>query len=396
MKTIEQIKCEECVGCGSCMNICPVGCINMQYDDEGFLFPQVDIERCVECGKCLDACPIYKKKVPEGIKKIYGGYTHDTAIALKSSSGGAFWNLASTMIRRGGVVFGAMIDCETGHVHHTSIQSLDDLEKITKSKYVQSEIGNAYLEAYEFLSQDRQVLFCGSPCQIAGLKAFLGSKNYEKRLITVEFICHGVPSPCVWEEYIRYLKAEGIEPICDINFRDKRNGWHNFGLSIKYGKKGNLDRFRTIRNDDYYNGFIENLFLRKSCYRCKYKGLHSLADISLADFWNCENRGVSEELNSRQFEGISLILVFSSCGLSYISECTEAFYLEEVQDIKSITTNVAQIKSPEYNKKRKAFYSLRAKKGTVIALQRYGHYTLRKRIFNKAKWKLWRVLGFYR
>lgn len=396
MGTIRQIAYEECVGCGSCMNVCPVDCISMQYDEEGFLFPRINIETCIECGKCLKACPVFRKIDPKGIKKIYGGYINDVAVAQKSSSGGAFWCLASAMITRGGVVFGATIDCETGHVYHKSVHSLDELESITRSKYVQSEIGNTYSEISKLLNQGKPVLFCGTPCQVAGLKAFLGKAEFQNQLITVEFICHGVPSPCVWEEYIKHLKSEGIEPICDINFRDKRNGWHNFGLSIKYGTNGYLDRFRTVRNDNYYNGFIENLFLRKSCYKCKFKGLGSLADISLADFWNCENRGVSEKLKSRQLEGISLIMVFSSQGLLYIEKCINEFYLEVVQDVKSITTNVAQIKSPEYNKRRRAFYYLRSTKGTMIALQKYGRYTLKKRILNKMKWKLWSLLGFYK
>lgn len=395
MDTIKKISFEECVGCGSCKNICPIGCIEMKLNEEGFLFPKINSDLCIKCGKCLVACPANVQPERKRIRKIYGGYSLEQNITLNSSSGGVFWHLASNMIEKGGVVFGASIDVSTGHVYHKHVKSTGDLDSVMRSKYVQSEIGNVYSEVREYLKDGIPVLFCGTPCQVAGLKAFLREENYQGELIVVEFICHGVPSPGVWEEYISYLNSIGISPVRSINFRDKRQGWHNFGLSIKYGNDIISDRFYGIRSDDFYNGFIENLFLRKSCYQCKFKGMESTADISLADFWNCENRNVSEKLNKNQFEGISLIVVFSDKGEDYLKKCSSKLFLEQVNDIKSITTNVAQIRPAELNKKRSAFFQMRKKSGTVKALRRYGRYTFKKKVFNKLKWKIWDVLGWY-
>ena len=395
MNTIKLVEKDSCVGCGACQNICPVECIEMNYDSEGFLYPKIDDEKCISCGKCAKSCPVMSSKRKNDILSFWGGYIKDKKINSISSSGGAFWWLAEKTLCDNGMVYGATIDSSNGHVYHMRVDSIEELELITKSKYVQSEIGKTYKSIQSDLQDGHSVLFCGTPCQVAGLRSYLVNDDLQKKLVAVEFICHGCPSPMVWEEYIQHLREKGVNPIQSIDFRDKRNGWHNFGLSIKYGKNSEHNRFKGVREDVYYNGFIENLFLRPSCYSCRFKGLSSYADISIADFWNCENRGGTAKLNERQFDGISLIIAFSKKGRDYVKSCGEEFYLEEMNDEKCITTNVAQIKPAEKNKNRKKFFALRQRKGTVLALNKYAKYTFRKKITNIVKWKLWKLLGWY-
>lgn len=394
MDTIDVVNRMDCTGCGSCISACPVKCINMEYNPEGFLMPQIDHANCIKCGRCLLSCPIMYKPQTKSIIELYGGYHLNRKIVLGSSSGGAFYRLSKQMIDSGGAVCAAAIFPDSGHVCHRFAYTDEELKMVMKSKYVQSDVGDCFIEIKNLLEHGKGVLFCGTPCQIAGIKAFL-KRDYDL-FIAVEFICHGVPSPIIWEEYLGSIQqAEGLHDIKEINFRDKKNGWHNFGLSIKYGENGGNERFRPVRQDIYYNGFLENLFLRQCCYQCKFKGMESAADISLADFWNCENRGISEKLNGHQWEGVSLIIVFSDKGINYLKSCREGFYLEKIEDIKAVTSNIAQIQPAKYNKKRHLFYKYRKRHGTYKALQKYATYTFGKKLKNHIIWKYWKIRKRY-
>jgi len=280
----------------------------MKEDNEGFLYPQVEASTCIDCGLCEIVCPIINHGEQRQPIHAYAAKNKNEEIRLKSSSGGIFTLIAEQIINDDGVVFGACFD-EYWNVVHGFTETVEGLEKFRGSKYVQSRIGDSYKEAEHFLKEGRYVLFSGTPCQIAGLKRFL-RKEYEN-LLTVDIICHGVPSPKVWRKYL--LEKMGANLIKNISFRDKSLGWKNYSLKI-HSACGE-DVFETLHENIYLQGFLKNLYLRPSCYNCKFKCGQSGSDISLGDYWGVEN------ISPLFFDdkGVSLVLVYTSKGEHYFS-----------------------------------------------------------------------------
>ena len=297
-----------CCGCGACVQICPRQCINMFADTEGFMYPQVDATICIDCGLCEKVCPVINQEKVRKPIKVYAAKNVDETVRLKSSSGGVFSVFAESVIANGGVVFGAKFDKDWSVVH-TWTDSIEGLAAFRGSKYVQSRIGNTYREAETFLKQGRVVLFSGTPCQIAGLKRYL-RKDYVN-LQTVDVVCHGVPSPLVWQEYLKEMCAKrtigknsvsvslnGLSGIADIAFRDKTNGWKKYGFKIGYVaskatentvSKSAIDyNIEPFNENVFMRGFLKNLYLRPSCYACAAKSGKSGSDLTIADFWGVD------------------------------------------------------------------------------------------------------------
>lgn len=336
---------ENCTGCHGCYNVCPKKCINMEFDEEGFLYPSVDSNKCVECGLCEKICPIINTVEVENEPIAVGCYNKDEKIRMESSSGGIFTLISELVIQSGGVVFGAEFD-ENYNVRHSYVDNMEDLHRFRGSKYVQSTIGNSYCDAKQFLEQGRQVLFSGTPCQIAGLKRYL-QKDYDN-LICQDIVCHGVPSTYVWEHYKNFI-ANG-KNIVGIKFRDKSTGWKTYSLQIDFDDGSS---YKNIGNENsYIKGFVKDFYLRPSCYECKYKTLHRESDITLADFWGIE---VNEpELDDNK--GISLIFINSAKGKLIFEEIKKDIVFKIVDIKKAIIHNPSSYKVPLYNKKRVSFY----------------------------------------
>lgn len=309
----------------------------MNPDEQGFLYPVVDVSDCIECGLCERICPVLNQNEPRLPKTAYAAKNIDKDVQAKSSSGGVFAILAEKIIEKQGVVFGARFDAEWG-VMHDYTESLDGIGVLCGSKYVQSKIGDTYKQCECFLKNGRYVLFCGTPCQIAGLNLYL-RKDYDK-LLTVDIICHGVPSPKVWHEYIMSVeqmytsKDKAIDKsngklIQDISFRDKRYGWENYGLSIAFSDSDhsrsgmrindvdNDSFFEPMQNNVFLQGFVKDLYLRPSCYSCPAKSGKSYADITLSDFWGVKLIGKSYYDKM----GVSLVMISTDKGQSYWSSC---------------------------------------------------------------------------
>ena len=214
----------ECCGCGLCASSCSQNCIMMSSDEEGFLYPSVQSEHCIHCGKCEKVCPVRNKEKTQrqSLKKAYAAFHRDKKIRFQSSSGGIFSAIAQEVIRQGGVVFGAAFN-NAFEVEHIYVERVEDLSKLRGSKYVQSAMGETYKNVLNFLKSGRLVLFSGTPCQVSALKLFLNEK-YEN-LITVDVICHGVPSPDVWKKYVNYRKRKDSRAeLKEVYFRDKSGG----------------------------------------------------------------------------------------------------------------------------------------------------------------------------
>jgi ferredoxin len=338
----------DCCGCTACSNACPVKCITMARDSEGFSYPSIDLEKCIHCKKCENVCPSVNKTSPLKTvgERCMIAYSKMPDIRKSSSSGGIFYHLAERVIADGGTVFGVCL--ENGKVKHSYAQTTDELKKFQGSKYVQSEIGDCYVKAKEFLDDGKLVYFSGTPCQIKGLYAFLGDKIYPS-LITQDLICHGVPSPKVFEEYLAF-HSHSDKP--SVSFRDKKYGWHYFSMKISDEK--HLYR-KTLEEDWYLKLFLDNTILRPSCYACKAKEEGSSADITLADCWL--HHKICSEIKDTN-EGLSLVLLNSKTGQLFWDKAVSSdnIFFKIVDSDKAIASQSIISNSVKPNAKRAIFF----------------------------------------
>lgn len=387
----------KCCGCGACAQRCPKHCIELVEDVEGFLYPHVDDKTCVNCGLCEKVCPIVNQGISRIPLGIYAVTNKDETIREESSSGGVFSILATSVIDDGGIVFGARFN-DHYEVVHDCTDNICELSAFRGSKYVQSKIGNSFATAEKFLKQNRKVLFSGTPCQIAGLKRFL-RKDYPN-LVTVDFVCHGVPSPKVWRKYL----LEKLRPKCtagkntvslslkdipieSISFRDKSNGWKKYGFSVHLKSAVQADKnsvspsininektiiYEPFDENTYLHGFIRNLFLRPSCYHCFLKSFRSDSDYTLADFWGAKDFVQDDD------KGVSLLFVNNN----KIKIDTSSF--TQVSMAAALGQNPAIIKSSKTKDGREAFFRSLSKNNlnTEALIRKYAKYSIKENFRN--------------
>lgn len=325
---IQVSKKQDCCGCSACVQRCPRHCISMKEDAEGFLYPDVDMTQCIDCGICEKVCPWLNLHEKSKIQDVLGAKNIDRKERMESSSGGVFIALAKKVIENGGVVFGAVFN-ECWEVVHTYAENLKDVKSMMGSKYMQSRMENSYREAKGFLKRGRTVLFTGCPCQITGLHNYLG-KEYHN-LISVDFLCHGVPSPGVWRKYLTEVSTSfpkeinGISldfstKITGIDFRNKQqSGWKNFYLTITGLSNGTEKVLLSDKhkNNPFMKGFLGDLYLRPSCYNCKCKNGASHSDLTIADFWGINS--IMPDFDDDK--GVSLVLVNTDKGRNVLALC---------------------------------------------------------------------------
>lgn len=275
---------EACCGCEACVQKCPKSCISMKFDEQGFRYPVVNEIQCVDCGLCELVCPVIHQSNLRKPSHIYGAINKDEQTRLSSSSGGLFTAFAELVVNKGGLVWGARFN-EQWDVVHDCIMAKEDVKLLRGSKYVQSNIGSSYKDIEQQLKAGSIVLFSGTPCQVAGLKHFL-RKDYPD-LYTIDFVCHGVPSPGVWKKYLKQQFGQDSK-IESINFRDKTYGWEKFCFKLKQnflGRKDSVFHIEPRNKNLFMRAFLHDLILRPSCYNCPARSFKSGSDITLADLW---------------------------------------------------------------------------------------------------------------
>ena len=398
----------KCCGCTSCLQRCPKHCISLSEDSEGFLYPKVDESVCTECGLCEKVCPVLSPQDKITPLSVLAAKNRNEQERMDSSSGGVFLPLARNVIEKGGVVFGAVYD-EAWEVHHVYTETIEGVYPMMGSKYLQSRIENTYREAEQFLKQGREVMFVGSPCQIAGLQGYLRHKEYPN-LLAVDFLCHGVPSPGVWRRYLAetysgeeareqsrrqatagknsvlYSSLNAKSPIGDIKFRDKaESGWKKFRFVVRRKSASKADQNTVLssaihRDNAYMRGFLSDIYLRPSCYACKCKNGASHSDLTIADFWGIHL--VAPDFDDDK--GVGLVLVNTPKG----SDCFSRLDMDTLPS----TLQVAHQYNGGFNEhtkahpKRARFFSLIAVGRTVEqAVASCLHVPLWRRVLSKGK-----------
>ena len=367
---------KDCCGCTACQHVCPVGCIDMVEDFEGFLYPEIDEEKCIHCHKCETVCPIGNTEVITDISETYVGYIKDEEIRRSSSSGGIFTVLAEWMIDQGGIVIGAAFD-ESFQVHHIAVETKEELEKLRGSKYVQSNLERIYIIVKQYLQHGKKVLFSGTACQIGGLKKYLKNENIEQ-LYTVDVLCHGVPSRKVWRMYLKEMSKKYQSTITNINFRDKRNGWNHYSMLIQFDSK--KEYCVHFFQDRFMKMFLGNLDLRPSCYDCQFKEFPRISDITIGDSWGIE-KNIHEMSDDK---GVSVIIINSEKGQKLFKSLESCCYLKST-DLDLVLPKSAESRHSVNAHQHRQKYLEDIEQSDFSKLYRYSHISIACRIMMLCK-----------
>ena len=309
---------KDCCGCNACYDACPKDAIHLNTDIEGFWYPEVDKDKCINCGLCDKVCPqlhVDELKHNEFEKPVCFAAIHkNIETRFASTTGGLFSALAEQMYDEGGYVGGAIYR-EDWSVAHFISNNPEDLQRIRQSKYSQSDTRGFFTEVKRLLTAGEKILVCGSPCQMAGLRSFLG-KNYEQ-LIIIDYVCKSITSPKFYQKYLDYWERKAGSKLVLFKFKDKELGWRSLVKRFDF-KNGKTMYSRAFDNDLYSTAYHSNVVSRPSCYSCQFKGFPRMADITIADFWGCENKAEYKELDDNA--GTSAVIINNQHGLDFFKK----------------------------------------------------------------------------
>ena len=347
-KNVKIINSSQCYGCYACSNICPKGCISMAEDKDGFAIPKIKEEDCIKCGLCVQVCPAEKKYKNNNDfpLTVYAANVKDEDIRMKSTSGGMFYPIAEHVINKGGCVFGAAFN-SSYEVIHIFAETISEVERCMKSKYVQSNMGNSYEEVAK-RSQKQMILFTGTPCQIAALNKYPGLKM--ENVIAVDIICHGVPSPKLWKKYLKEMRDKYGKIIYLMTRSKKRYGSLQSETVIHFA---NGEKYHKVLDKDcYMDAFMNGLSLRERCYHCQYKGKNRFSDITIADFSSI--RKYIKDADS--FKGTSMLILNTEKGKQVIESLKDKFEMKKINTKEGLVEDWTWGLSYPYSVKHRMFY----------------------------------------
>lgn len=354
----------ECCGCSACASVCAHNAITMKPDAMGFLYPEVDVSKCVECGLCEKVCAFnddYDKRLNLSVPEAYGARHKDMSEVETSRSGAAFIAISDWVLEQGGIVYGVGYADHFRVVHKRAVTK-EERDEFKGSKYVQSDMGTIFRQVKQDLRDGKIVLFSGTPCQTAGLNSYIG-KKYRENLYLVDIVCHGVPSPYIWRDYLSYIEKKYKKKVSVVNFRDKGEyGWAAHKETFIFGDGEKI----TPEQSPYTDLFYKHIMLRQSCGSCHYCNTVRPSDITIADFWGFEKTNV--EINEDN-KGVSLLLINTDKGHRVLEEIKNKMCLISAKLDNCLQANLMH--PSILNAKSKEFESLYVKRGFIYVLKKY-------------------------
>ena len=387
VNNIERINDKNCMGCFACFNICSKNAIRMDVSSDGFYKPKIDGSKCDNCRKCLKVCPVINNSGTNREKeevKVYSGWTNNNKIIQKSSSGGIFYEIANIFLNKGFKIIGAKFDDNLELITKIA-DNKKQLESLLGSKYIPSYVGKTFNKIATLLEKGKKVIFCGTPCQVEGLKLFLKEKKIKrnKNLFFISFICHGVGSLKIFEEYL--AQFEGID---SINFRDKTHGWKDY--SIKLELKNGEEIIEKKNKNDFFRVYFKKIILNDACYKCKFASIPRVADITLGDYWN-----PPEKFDN--YEGASVILSNNEYGDNIIKLLHENnLYIEKIS-IDSVLEGNPRVYNSHFSipkQRRNFFYNYKSRGYRFIKRNYLKNESIYKKIFKLTKKIIIKIFRF--
>lgn len=365
---------KDCCGCGACLNICPKNCISMQCNDEGFLSPVKNISLCIDCGLCEKVCPFSDNYTYQTSDDPVVLAAYDDENRIGSSSGGIFYTLAKYIIEeRKGWVFGAAFE-EKFQLRHVGVNTMEDLQKLRGSKYLQSDMGSVYKQIRVLLADGTFVLFVGTPCQVAGLRAFLRNKDFDN-LLTADLVCHGVPPQTLFDKHVEYLEKKHRATLVSYQFR-KPDGWGGCEIA-DFANPIKRMSLPTYSLSPYLYSFMQAYTYRESCYECKFSQIPRQGDITLADYWGANKFFEGIDIS----KGVSLVLLNTRKGKTLFNEIKVkcVVYESNLSDASSYNANlITKTKRPAIRDKVFVLISEKGYNKVAKTLFRIKNYSMLK------------------
>lgn len=383
---IDKVVFERCVQCQNCQLVCPVNAISMNRTEKMFSYPEIDEKKCIKCNKCEKVCPVLNPLKQRKNIISYAVKHKDKNIKMESSSGGLFTALAQTVIDEKGYVFGASFR-DDFKVQHICVKNIEELSLLRGSKYVKSDLKDTFIKIEKLLCLGNKVLFSGTPCQCAALKAYLKEKRYNGQIYIIDFICQGILSDKLFEEYLEFLENKEKSEILSFEFRDKTYGWLESGPKVNYcnGKSKKWPLYEDL----YMQGYFQSICMRESCYRCEYKNFYSGSDITMGDFWG------ADILEKEFFDplGVSLCCIQSNNGMNLVNKAEKYLEIKQVPLKTLIKYNQGLIYPFKKGEKSNQYFEMVKEKKNIVALKKITDVSMLekvKRIYRRIRRELYR------